>query len=177
MGDKDKLKQAVASLAPAIRIILNVYHITTPICNATKEILNHLAASDDWMSEIAYVSTFLSCLQCCYLFDSIKLSNSSIANTLFFYRRCSSATAATDLPMSEEESSAITSFLGEHQPLHHLLLSTLKNFNEGNGIMASILRSICHSVVLQMDHIEYVFLLSSFPALLRKMSPRIIYIV
>ena len=29
---KDKLKQAVASLAPAIRIILNVYHITTPIC-------------------------------------------------------------------------------------------------------------------------------------------------
>lgn len=33
--------------------------------------------------------------------------------------------------MSEEESSAITSFLGEHQPLHHLLLSTLKNLNEG----------------------------------------------
>lgn len=89
--------------------------------------------------------------------------------------------------MSEEESSAITSFLGEHQPLHHLLLSTLKSIQDGvssvllsdsqNGILTSILKNICNSVVLQMDHLEYIpFFLSSL-ALLRKVSPLTICIV
>lgn len=111
--------------------------------------------------------------------------------SLFFRNGSSKSSVVSDSflqsRMSEEESSAITSFLGEHQPLHHLLLSSLKNTQEGvfsvsfsdvqNGITTSILKDICNSVVHQMDHLEYIPFPSSFVALLRKVSPLIICIV
>ncbi|KAK8789718.1 hypothetical protein WA171_001809 [Blastocystis sp. BT1] len=155
MGDKEKLKAGVLSLKPAICSIAAAYHITHPICEAAKDIICRLANTDDWRSETLYISTLLSCLHCCIWFDSIKVSNPNINNTLFFYKRCSVNVASMmELPITEEESGEITGFLGEHQPMQQLLLSTVQGISDHREESISILQEICNTVIHSMNCLD-----------------------